>query len=169
MGAPRGQAGAVTETRGCCYGIPARSRYGLPLRSTCSCYGNRSRRIMVHTIITTTTTPATTTTTTIVSIIITILGPSACRTSSPPISNHPDATPSTAGGMSGTSPRPSSPFRSGFNLGVGLRGILYLCYKKEPPLQEPPPPQFMLRSWGWRFRVSGFPERGTSRLLKNIL
>ena len=38
----RGQAGAVAETRGCCYGIPARSRYGFPLRSTCSRYGNHS-------------------------------------------------------------------------------------------------------------------------------
>ena len=41
----RGQAGAVTETRGCCYGIPARSRYGFPIRSTYSRCGNHSARL----------------------------------------------------------------------------------------------------------------------------
>ena len=40
----KGQAGAATETRGCCYGIPARSRYGFPSRTTCSRYGIHSPR-----------------------------------------------------------------------------------------------------------------------------
>ena len=62
-------------------------------------------------------------TATSVSSTIAVLIAATLRTSSPQTPNHPDATPSTAGGMSGTSPRPSSPFRHRRSRSLGGLGF----------------------------------------------